>query len=170
MSFLQPLLGCPQLFVLALVSLPLVVSDVVGWLVLACTGRDPAFHNRWASAYLVSFIRVWAYINLVVGTYPGWRLGEDEMSPARLVIGPPKAKYKRDRAAFRLVYVLPALFRGALAGFVGYGLALASAVLILMTGRQSRRVFQMQCECQRRFALYGLLVNLVTEDDELALL
>jgi hypothetical protein len=43
LSFLQPLLGYPQLIVVAVVALPLLLADLVAWLALIITGRDPAF-------------------------------------------------------------------------------------------------------------------------------
>jgi hypothetical protein len=168
-SFLQPVLGYPQLVVVSVVALPLLLADVVAWLTLVFTGRDPGFHHRWLSAWLPAAIRVWAYVNLVVGTYPGWRLDDAARSPARLAIGPPKTNYSRVKALFRIVYIIPAYIGAVAGGLVGYVLLIVSAIWILITGRQVRGIFELQCKCLRWYSLYGLLANLVTEDYTLPL-
>jgi hypothetical protein len=169
LSFLQPLLGYPQLIVMSVVALPLLLADLVAWLALIITGRDPAFHHRWLSSWLPVAIRVWAYINLIVGTYPGWRLNDKARSPALLVIGPPKPNYSRIKALFRIVYIIPAYIGAVVSGLIGYALLVVSAIWILITGRQPRGIFEIQCRCLRWYSLCGLLVNLVTEDYTLPL-
>lgn len=164
LSLLQPLLGYPQLIVVSIVALPLVLADIVAWLTLVITGRDPAFHHRWLSVWLSAAIRVWAYVNLMVGTYPGWRLDDDARSPALLVIGPRKPSYSRVKALFRIVYIIPACIRAVVGGLIDCGLLAVSAIWILITGREARAIFEIQCQCLRWWSLYGLLVNLLTED------
>jgi hypothetical protein len=168
LSLLQPLLGLPQLLLIAVASIPVAFLDIAAWFTLVFTGRPLVAHHRWVSLFLVASIRVWAYVTLVVDTYPGWRLERDRPSSVLLVIGP-ETSYRRDATALRFTNVGRAWLGGLSGALGGYGLLVISSVRLLATGRQNRRLFDLQCECLRRFSLFGLVANLVIEDYELPL-
>jgi Domain of unknown function (DUF4389) len=162
-AVLQPLLGYPQLIVLVVLGFPLIFSGVWAWFSLVIAGHLPEHHRRWMSLWLAAAVRVWAYMNLIDGTYPGWRLSDDDQ-PVQLFVGPRKPRYSRSKALLRIIYIVPAYIAAVLGALVNYALLVISAISILLTGRQSESIFRIQRAGLAWYAHYGLLINLVIED------
>jgi len=163
-TLIQPLLALPQYLVVSVATLPLLFLIVYSWFALLITARWPSATFRWISGWLRAATRAWAYLNIISAAYPPWTIENDPNYEVRLLVGPPKPRYSRSKVLFRLVFVIPAWFLGAFGGMLLYVVAAFSWLTILATGRQSEALFCLQRTGLAWFTLYGLLVNLITED------
>jgi hypothetical protein len=163
-TVIQPLAGVPQYLVVSLATVPLITIVVYVWLSLLITTRWPERPFRLIICWLRCAISIWAYLTLVVGTYPGWTLELATTYPVRLTVGPRKRRYSRTKTLFRLVYALPSWVGAALGGILLCVLAVLSWVVIIGTGKQDERLFHLQRIGLAWFTQYGLIINLVIED------
>jgi hypothetical protein len=163
-TLVQPVVALPQALFVLVAEITLLVLLPYAWLVLAFTGRWPPRAFRWIVGWNRAYMRAWAYLNLVVGTYPPWSFDDEPEYPARLVFGPPKPLYSRGWVLLRLVHMIPAYCAGGLGGLLLIPLLALSWLHIVVTGRQSRQLFDAQRTCLAWFVHYSLIVTLVIED------
>jgi len=105
--FFRWLLAIPHFILISLYGLALYVVLIIAWFAIIFTAKYPAGLYNFVAGYLRYAARVYAYLLLVVDTYPPFDGGEHSEYPVRTKIGPPQAKYSRLLAFFRIIMAIP---------------------------------------------------------------
>ncbi len=130
------LLAIPLMIAGFFYGLALTLVVLIAWFALLFTGRWPQGMYDFVAGALRFTARTNAYFLLAVDRYPPFGLAPDNAYPARLRMASPLDHYSRLKVLFRAIYVIPAYIAAYILGLVGYLIALASWVIIVVTGRQ----------------------------------
>ena len=162
-TFFRLLLVIPHLFVAAFWGFAAFVVVVIAWFALLFTGRWPAGMYDFAAGFLRYFNRVHAYTWLLVDPYPPFSGGDEPGYPVRLHIGPPLPSYDRLKVLLRIFYIIPAYLIVYVMNVVMELAALASWLVIVVTGKQPKGLQDVLGLCvryiSRAYALFGLLTE-----------
>jgi len=162
-TFFRLLLAIPHLIVLSLWGIGAFVAVVIAWFALLFTGGWPAGLYDFTAGYLRYFNRVSAYTWLLVDPYPPFSGGDEPAYPARLHIGPPLPEYDRVKVLLRIFYIIPAYLIVYVMNVVMELAAIASWLVIVVTGKQPKGLQDVIGLCvsyiSRAYALFGLLTE-----------
>jgi hypothetical protein len=137
-TFFRLLLAIPQYIVLAFYGIGAFVAVVIAWFALLFTGRWPQALYDFTAGYLRYYTRVHAYTWLLVDPYPPFSGGDEPSYPVRLDIGPPLAEYNRLKVLLRIFYAIPAMLIVYVMNIVVELAAIASWLVIVVTGKQPK--------------------------------
>ncbi|MGI8803168.1 MAG: DUF4389 domain-containing protein [Solirubrobacteraceae bacterium] len=162
-TFLRILLAIPLMVVGYVYGIALSIVVLLAWFVLLFTGRWPSGMHKFAAGALRFTARSNAYVLLLVDRYPPFGLDPDDGYPARLRVAPPLDRYSRLKVLFRFIYVIPAAVIAYVLGIFASLLALASWLVIVITGRQPEGLQNAMFFCLsytiRAYALMYLLTE-----------
>jgi hypothetical protein len=139
------------------------VGVVAGWFGVVITGRYPAFAYDWASMALRYRARLLSWTYLMTDAWPAFDGGEHPDYPIRLVIPPPQPQYSRLKAFFRLILAIPVVILAWLLGILGELVAIVVWVVVVVTGKLPRGLFDVQKLAMAYTALASVYLSLITE-------
>jgi hypothetical protein len=137
-TFFRLLLVIPHYIVLAFYGIGAFVAVVVAWFALLFTGRWPQALYDFTAGFLRYATRVHAYTWLLADPYPPFSGAEESSYTVRLKIGPPLAEYNRVKVLLRIFYIIPAYLIAYVMTLVFELAAIASWVVIVITGKQPK--------------------------------
>jgi hypothetical protein len=111
------------------------IAVIVTWLVMIVTGRYPAGLYGFVSGFVRFYMRMAAYMFLLVDAYPPFSGGEHPEYPVHTTIPGRKLKYSRLKAFFRIIYIIPAYIVVVVLSFVLMVLEVVAWIVILISGR-----------------------------------
>jgi hypothetical protein len=162
-TFFRLLLAIPHYIVLALWGIGVFFAVVIAWFALLFTGRWPQGLYDFTAGFIRYYTRVSAYTWLLVDPYPPFSGAEEPSYPVRLNIGPPLPEYNRLKVLLRIFYVIPAYLIVYVMGIVLYLAAIASWLVIVVTGKQPKGLQDVLGLCVSYTARAYALFMLVTE-------
>lgn len=154
------ILAIPQLIVTGLLGIASGVVAVIGWFAALILGRLPAWAAEFQTGYLGWYVRVQAYVLLLVDAYPPFEMGPPPTYPLQVSVSQP-VRLNRAAVFFRIILVIPA---EVVADLAGAGLAIAGIpiwLFLLIVGRMPRSLFQAMASVlrfQARTRAYFLLL------------
>lgn len=134
-TFFRLILVIPWAIVAYILEICLFVVWIIAWFALLFTGRWPQGMYDFSVGVLRFLARTQAYLLLLTDDFPTFGLADDDYA-ARLVADPPLDQYSRLKVFFRLLYALPALIITYVMSIAAELIAIASWVVIVVTGRQ----------------------------------
>ncbi len=161
-TFFRLILAIPWLIAVYVLEIVALVVVVIAWFVLLFTGRWPQGLYDFAVGVLRFYARTISYLVLLSDDFPPFSLSDDDYA-VRLVADPPLEQYSRVKVLFRIIYIIPAVILVYVLQIAAELTAIASWVVIVVTGKQPDGL-----ENALRFCIsyivraYGLLF-LVTE-------
>jgi hypothetical protein len=134
-TFFRFILVIPWLIVAGILGLVLFVVVIIAWFALLFTARWPQGMYDFSVGVLRFLARTNAYALLLTDDFPGFGLADDDYA-ARLVADPPLDHYSRLKVFFRPLYALPAYLISYAMTIALEFIAIASWVVIVITGKQ----------------------------------
>ncbi|MEA2299369.1 MAG: hypothetical protein QOF77_2305 [Solirubrobacteraceae bacterium] len=169
-TFFRLLLAIPLVIVGYFYAIALFFLAVAAWFVLLFTAQWPRGMYDLVAGLLRFNARYTAYTMLAVDPYPPFGLAPDPGYPARLRVDPPLARYSRLKVFFRGLYIIPAAIIAYALGLFAFLVAIASWVVIVVTGRQpaglQKPLFFCLSYTMRAYALMYLLTETYPPFDE----
>lgn len=137
-TFFRLLLAIPHYIVLTLYGIGAAIAVIVAWFALLFTGSWPRGLYDFVAGFMRYSTRVNAYLFLMTDPYPAFSGGEEPGYPVRLQVAPPLAEYNRLKVLLRIFYILPAYLIVYVMQIVIELAAVASWLVIVVTGRQPK--------------------------------
>ncbi len=137
-TFFRLLLAIPHFFLLALFGIVMFFVVIIAWFALLFTGRWPVGLYTLTAGFLRYYTRVSAYTWLLVDPYPPFSIDDEPSYPVRLNIGPALPEYNRLKVALRIFYIIPAYLIVYVMTLVVELAAIASWLVIVITGKQPK--------------------------------
>lgn len=133
-TFFRLLLYIPIGLWAGLYSIAAAVVVVIAWFAIVFTGRYPAGMYDFVAGGVRLTAKANAYLLLVTDRYPSFTPDADASYPVRVDIGPPKERYSRAKAFFRIILAIPVLVILYALNIVAQVCAVAAWFVILVTG------------------------------------
>ncbi|MDO8209537.1 DUF4389 domain-containing protein [Conexibacter sp. CPCC 206217] len=173
-SFFRLIISIPWLIVSIFWGLGAVVCAVIAWFAIVFTGRYPQGLYDFVGKALRYNARVNAFQHLMTDRYPSFGGDEDPDYPVHLRIAPPLEHYSRVKTFFRVILMIPVFILLYLMEILARAIGVLSWVVIVVTGRQPKGLFdvvKLVVAYQARAGAYHLLVTetyppLTPEDSE----
>jgi len=162
-TFFRLLLAIPHYIVLAFWGIGAFFAVVIAWFALLFTGKWPQGLYDFTAGFIRYYTRVSGYTWLLADPYPPFSGAEEPSYPVRLNVGPPLPEYNRLKVLLRIFYVIPAYLIVYVMGIVLYLAAIASWLVILVTGKQPKGLQDVLGLCVSYTARAYALFMLVTE-------
>jgi hypothetical protein len=142
-AFFRILLAIPLLIVFYVYAIIGGLGVMVAWLAIVFTGRYPEGLYNFVAGTNRYIARVTAYTALLTDQYPPFGLDDDPNYPVRMHFAGPLAKYSRAKTFFRGLLAIPiVVLRYVIQILLEVG-AIAAWVVILVTGKMPRGLFDM---------------------------
>lgn len=135
---LRALLVLPQIIALVALGIAAFVVLVIAWFGALVLGRLPAWCAEFLGGYLQYATRVYAYLLLLVDTYPPFQWSPPDY-PVSVELAP--GRLNRAAVLFRVILYIPAAFMTAFLTIGWEILALFFWLTVLILGRIPRPVF-----------------------------
>jgi hypothetical protein len=162
-TFFRILMIIPLEIVAIFYVIGLFVVVFLAWFALLFTGRWPLGMYKFTVGVLRFIARFNAYFLLAVDRYPPFGLADDAAYPARLIVDGPLPAYSRLKVFFRFLYVIPAYIVAYVLSLLGFLVAIASWVVIVIMGRQPQGLQNAIVFCLTYQVRAYALIYLVTE-------
>jgi hypothetical protein len=162
-TFFRLVLVIPHAIVAFAWSIAAAIAVILAWFALVFTGRWPQGMYAFLAGYIRYVTAVYGYMYLLTDAYPPFS-GATDAYPVRLAVAPPRERYSRMKALFRIVLAIPVLIISYAMQIVAQIGAFLSWFAIVALGRQPRGLQEMTSlglSYQQRSLAYVLLV---TED------
>jgi len=134
-TFLRIILAIPWLIADYVLLFLAEIVVIIAWFVLLFTGRWPQGLYDFTVGVLRFHGRMLGYLVLLSDDFPPFSLSDDPYA-IRLVADPPLAEYSRLKVLFRIIYVIPAVILVYVLQIAAELSAIASWVVIVITGKQ----------------------------------
>jgi len=164
-AFFRYLLAIPWAIVASIYGLAAYVVAVIAWFAIVFTARYPTGLYNFNAGFLRFLARVYGWLSLQTDAWPPFGMGAEPGYPIRLEVAPPRERYSRAKAFFRLILAIPLFFVQYFVNFMHVGAAAVSWLQIVFVGRQSpglQNVLSLTSAWNIRFNAYAWL--LITED------
>jgi hypothetical protein len=162
-AFFRLLLAIPLLiwgYVLVIVASILLV---ISWIVIVITGRFPAALYDFVSGFIRYLARITAYFSLVCDPYPPFGLADQRDYPIRMTFAGPLERYSRLKTLFRPILAIPIVILRYVMGLLLELGALAAWVVIVITGKMPRGLFDVMVLANSYAARSDAYLYLLTE-------
>lgn len=134
-TFFRLILAIPWLIVFYVLEIIATIVVILAWFVLLFTGRWPQGMYDFTVGVLRFYARTIGYLVLLSDDFPPFGLGDDGYA-IRLVADPPLDQYSRLKVLFRIIYIIPAVILVYVLQIAAELTAIASWVVIVITGKQ----------------------------------
>jgi hypothetical protein len=162
-AFFRLILAIPLGIVLYVYGIIAGIAIFIAWFAIVITGRYPAGLYRFVAGFLRFLTRAVAYSSLLCDAYPPLSGRDDERYPVRMHFAGPLARYSRLKAFFRLILAIPiGVLRYVINLLLEVG-AFAAWVVIVITGRLPRGLFDMMVLANSYTARSDAYLFLLTE-------
>lgn len=134
-TFFRLILAIPWLIALYVLEIVVGIVVIIAWFVLLFTGRWPEGLYNFTVGVLRFYARTIGYLVLLSDGFPPFGLGDDNYA-IRLIADPPLDQYSRVKVFFRIIYIIPAVILVYVLQIAAELCAIASWVVIVITGKQ----------------------------------
>jgi hypothetical protein len=140
-ALVRLILAIPLAIVLWVYGLLATVAIVIAWFAIVITARYPAELYSFVSGYTRFLTRFLAYTTLLCDPYPAFWGNEDDAYPVRMHFAGPLERYSRLKTLLRIILAIPIVILRYVLGLLLEIGAVAAWVVILITGRMPRGLF-----------------------------
>jgi hypothetical protein len=162
-TFFRALLLIPVAIVLYVFGIVASVAILIAWFAIVLTGRYPEGLYKFVSDFNRFVARVTAYAVLLTDTYPPFNGAADPAYPVRMDFLGPLESYSRLKTLVRIILAIPILVLRYVLGLLLEIGALAAWVVILVTGKMPRGLFDLMVLANSYTARSDAYLYLLTE-------
>jgi hypothetical protein len=162
-TLLRLILIIPLVIVLYLFSIIAVLAIVIAWFAIVLSGRYPSGLYEFVAGFNRFFARVTAYGSLLTDAYPPFGVGSDRSYPIRMEFSGPLERYSRWKTLLRIVLAIPIVIMRYVMGLLLEIGAFAAWVVIIVTGRMPRGLFDVMVLANSYTARSDAYLYLLTE-------
>lgn len=139
------------------------IAIVIAWFAIVVTGRYPKGLYDFVAGFLRFIVRVTAYAALLCDPYPPFTGSADDGYPVRMHFAGPLECYSRVQTFFRLILAIPIVILRYVINLLLEMGAVAAWVVIVITGRLPRGLFDMMVLANSYTARSDSYLFLLTE-------
>jgi hypothetical protein len=162
-AFFRVILVIPLAVVLYVFGILACVAILIAWFAIVITGHYPKALYDFVARFTRMLARVTAYAALLADPYPPFSGELDSAYPVRMEFAGPLEHYSRLKTCFRLLLAIPiAIMRYVMNILLEIG-ALAAWVVIVITGRLPRGLFDVMVLANSYMARSDAYLFLLTE-------
>jgi hypothetical protein len=162
-TFFRLILVIPVAIVLYVYAILAWIAIVIAWFAIVITARYPQGLYEFVAGFNRMQARVTAYAALLCDVYPPFWGNPDPQYPVRMEFAGPLESYSRLKTLFRIIIAIPILIlRYAMGLLLEIG-AIAAWFLIVITGKQSRGLFDLMVLANSYTARSDAYLYLLTE-------
>jgi hypothetical protein len=162
-TFFRLLLVIPVAIWLYILEIVLAIAVVIAWFAIVIAGRYPRALYDFVAGVTRMLARVTAYAALLTDAYPPFGLGHDPSYPVRMEFAGPLERYSRLKTFFRALLAIPIVVLRYVIGLLLELGALAAWVVIVITGRLPRGLFDLMVLANSFTARSDAYLFLLTE-------
>ncbi len=162
-AFFRLILAIPLMVWLYLYGIVATVAIVIAWFAIVITGKYPQGLYNFVASFTRFITRTTAYAALLSDPYPAFNGKDDPAYPVRMNFAGPLEGYSRVKTFFRCILAIPILVvRYAMGILLEIG-AFAAWVVIVITGKMPRGLFDLMVLANSYNARSDAYVYLLTE-------
>ncbi len=161
--FFRLILAIPLAIWLYLYSIVALFAIVAAWFAIVVTGRYPPGLYGFVSGYNRLVTRFTAYTALLCDPYPAFGGADDQAYPVRMRFDGPLERYSRAKTFFRIILAIPIVVLRYVMGLLIEVGAVGAWVVILITGRMPRGLFDLMVLANSYTARSDAYLYLLTE-------
>jgi hypothetical protein len=162
-TLVRLILAIPLAIVLYIYGLLATVAIVIAWFAIVITARYPDALYSFVAGFTRFVTRFTAYVSLLTDPYPAFWGEEDDDYPVRMHFAGPLERYSRWRTLLRVFLAIPiVILRWAIGALLEIG-AVGAWVVILVTGRMPRGLFDLMVLANSYTARSDAYIYLLTE-------
>ncbi len=162
-AFFRLILAIPLAIWLYIYEIVALIVIVIAWFAIVITGRYPRGLYDFVAGFTRFLARFTAYAALLCDPYPSFGGSEDPAYPVRMEFSGPLDPYSRLRTFFRIILAIPVLIVRYVMGILLEIGAIAAWVVILITGKMPRGLFDLMVLANSYTARSDAYVGLLTE-------
>jgi Domain of unknown function (DUF4389) len=162
-AFFRLILVIPVAIWLYILAIVAYVAIVIAWFAIVITGRYPRGLYDFVAGVTRMLARVTAYAALLTDRYPPFGLDDDPSYPVRMQFDGPLERYSRLKTFFRPLLSIPILILRYVINLLLEVGALAAWVVIVITGKLPRGLFDMMVLANSYTARSDAYLFLLTE-------
>jgi hypothetical protein len=155
------ILAIPHLFVRNAWNYVMNVVNVVQWVIILFTGKRNPGIWKFQNQFLAYAVRVDTYTGLLYDAYPAF-ISDPGTSPVRYEFVEP-TEVNRLTNALRIVWAIPAILVAIVVGIGAWVLTVVSWVVIIVTGKHPKGMFDFMLRVHRYIAKLQAYVMLMTD-------
>jgi Domain of unknown function (DUF4389) len=162
-AFFRAILVIPVGIVLYVFGIIASFAVVIAWLVIVITGRYPKGLYDFVASFVRFIARVTAYGALLCDPYPPFGGSPDSSYPVRMEFAGPLEHYSRLKTLLRFILAIPIVILRYVMGLLLEIGAFASWVVIVITGKMPRGLFDLMVLATSYTARSDAYIFLLTE-------
>jgi hypothetical protein len=162
-SFFRLFLAIPLFFWLYFYGIAASIAIVIAWFAIVITGRFPKGLYDFIAGWTRFITRVTGYTVLLADAYPSFGGSDDPAYPIRMQFAAPLDQYSRLKTFFRMILAIPILILRYVMGLLLEIGALAAWVVIVVTGKLPRGLFDLMVLANSYTARSDAYMYLLTE-------
>jgi hypothetical protein len=162
-AFFRAILVIPVGIVLYVFGIIASFAVVIAWLVIVVTGRYPKGLYDFVASFVRFVARVTSYGVLLCDPYPPFGGSPDASYPVRMEFAGPLERYSRLKTLLRFILAIPIVILRYVMGLLLEIGAFASWVVIVITGRMPRGLFDLMVLATSYTARSDAYIFLLTE-------
>jgi hypothetical protein len=162
-AFFRAILVIPVGIVLYVFGIIASFAVVIAWLVIVVTGRYPKGLYDFVASFVRFIARVTAYGALLCDPYPPFGGSSDASYPVRMEFAGPLEHYSRLKTLLRFILAIPIVILRYVMGLLLEIGAFASWVVIVITGKMPRGLFDLMVLATSYTARSDAYIFLLTE-------
>jgi len=157
------ILVIPLAIVLWVYGILATIAIVIAWFAIVITGRYPQGLYEFVAGFNRALARITAYAALVCDPYPPFWGSPDPSYPVRMEFSGPLPHYSRLKTFFRFILAIPIIILRYVMGLLLEIGAVAAWVVILITGKMPRGLFDVLVLANSYTARSDAYLYLLTE-------
>jgi hypothetical protein len=162
-AFFRAILVIPVGIVLYVFGIIASFAVVIAWLAIVITGRYPKGLYDFVASFVRFIARVTAYGALLCDPYPPFGGSPDPSYPVRMEFAGPLEHYSRLKTLLRFILAIPIVILRYVMGLLLEIGAFASWVVIVITGKMPRGLFDLMVLATSYTARSDAYIFLLTE-------
>jgi hypothetical protein len=162
-AFFRLILAIPLAIWLYFYELVAAIAVVIAWFAILITGRYPRGLYDFVAGFVRFLARFTAYAALLCEPYPSFGGSDDPAYPVRMQFAGPLEHYSRLKTFFRIILAIPILILRYVMGILLEIGAIAGWVVIVITGKMPRGLFDLMVLANSYAARSDAYVALLTE-------
>jgi Domain of unknown function (DUF4389) len=162
-AFFRLILAIPLAIWLYFYAIVAFVAIVIAWFAIVITGRFPKGLYEFIAGYTRYLTRFTGYTVLLTDVYPSLGGADDPAYPIRMQFAGPLQEYSRLKTFFRAILAIPILVLRYVMGLLLELGALAAWVVIVITGKLPRGLFDLMVLANSYAARSDAYIYLLTE-------
>jgi Domain of unknown function (DUF4389) len=162
-TFFRLILVIPLAIALYLFGIVASVAILIAWFAIVLTGRYPQGLYDFVANFNRFLARVTAYAVLLSDPYPPFNGAPDPSYPVRMQFAGPLERYSRVKTLFRIILAIPIVVLRYVMGLLLELGALAAWVVIVLTGKMPRGLFDLMVLANSYTARSDAYLYLLTE-------